>query len=93
MAIFAQQPPAICGLVPSCHGHWVSCSVVLGWAAVIRGAFGAGSGFRVGWCTAWGSLISVFRGFFASIGGAFVLAWGLGVGLSFLGFKHLRDLF
>ena len=68
--------------------------MVLDWAAVIRGVFGAGSGFRVGWCTAGGrGLISVFQGFFASIGGAFILAWGLGVGLSFLGFKQLRDLF
>ena len=31
-------------------------------------------------------LISVFQGFSASIGGAFILAWGLGAGLLFYGF-------
>ena len=58
--------------------------------AVARGVFGAGSGFRVGWrAVAGGGLVSVFRGFSTSVGGAFILAvgggGGLGAGLSFYG--------
>ena len=55
-------------------------------AAVARGVSGAGSGFGVGWRTAGGEgLVSVFQGFSASAGGAFILAGGLGAGLSFYG--------
>ena len=50
------------------------------------GVSGAGCGFRVGWRAAggWG-LISIFRGFSSSVGGACILAGGLGAGLSFYG--------
>ena len=40
-----------------------------------------GGALRVGG----GGFISIFRGFFASVGGVFVLAGGLGAGLSFYG--------
>ena len=44
------------------------------------------SGFRVGWRAAGGGgLIAVSHGFSAGIGGAFILARGLGAGLSFHG--------
>ena len=54
-------------------------------ATIIHRVFGTNSSFRVGWCTPWGGFISIFRGFFASVGGVFVLAGGLGAGLSFYG--------
>ena len=57
----------------------------MGGRAVIRGIFVAGSGFRVGGRTAGGGLISVFQGFFASIGEIFILAGRLGARLSFYG--------
>ena len=54
--------------------------------AVARGVFGAGSGSRVGWRAAWGGWgVSIFRGFSASVGGAFISVGGLGAGLSFRG--------
>ena len=48
-----------------------------------RGVFGAGFGFRVGWCAAAGR--GGGRGGSASIGEAFIFAGGLGAGLSFHG--------
>ena len=47
--------------------------------------FGAGTSFRVGWRIAWGGLIAIFQGVFATIGGIFNLAGGLGAGLSSYG--------
>ena len=48
--------------------------------------FGTGCGFRVGWRTGGGGVISVFHGFSGSVGGACVLVvGGLGAGLSFYG--------
>ena len=47
-----------------------------GLPTVARGIFGAGAGFRVGWRT--GGALS-----FCSVGGAFIVAGGLGAGLSF----------
>ena len=61
--------------------------------AVARGVFGAGSGFRVGWRTVGEGFVSVFWEFFASISGAFILAGGLGTGLSFYGFWTLSCYF
>ena len=52
-----------------------------------RRVSGVGSGFRVGWRTAGGGgggVISVFQGFFASIGGIFGLV-GMVAGLLFYG--------
>ena len=51
----------------------------------LPGVSRAGCGFRVGWRTAGGGLISIFRGFSSSVGGACILAGGLGAGLSFYG--------
>ena len=60
----------------------------LAWSGVGLGAFGDSRGI---WGWLWfscgvvqfgvGGLISVFRGFFASIGGVFILAGGLGAGI------------
>ena len=52
-----------------------------------RGVFEISSSFRVGWRTAGegGGLISCFGEVSACIGGAFILAGGLGAGLSFYG--------
>ena len=51
--------------------------------------FGTGSSFRGGQGTAAGGggrgLTAVFRDFFASASEIFILAWGLGAGLSFYG--------
>ena len=55
------------------------------WPAVIRGVFGDGSAFRVGWTIAGGALISVFRGVFAVVGGVVAFGGGLGAGLSLCG--------
>ena len=52
--------------------------------------FGASSTFRVEWRTAGKGLITVFRDFFSTIGGAFILAGGLGAGLSFCGSAEFR---
>ena len=41
----------------------------------VSGRYLHGCGFRVGWCTAG---VSVFCGFFASVGGIFLSAGGLG---------------
>ena len=48
-----------------------------------HGVFETGSSFGVGLRTAVGVGSLVFRGFPAGIGGAFVLAGGLGAGLPF----------
>ena len=48
----------------------------------LAGLFGAGCGIRVGWRSAEGSLVSVFQGFFASIGKILSLAGGLGARLA-----------
>ena len=48
-----------------------------------RGIFGASSGFCVELCAA--GKVSVFQEFPASIDEAFILAGGLGTGLSFYG--------
>ena len=37
-------------------------------------------------------LISVFQGFFASVGEIFILAGGLGAGLSFYGLRHFPNI-
>ena len=44
--------------------------------------FGAGSGFLGGWLAAGGGVFANFRDFFAGVGGDFILAGGLGTGLS-----------
>ena len=56
----------------------------LGGSAVGCGILGAGSGFRVGWRAA-GGWVAIFRDFCASASEAFILAVGLGAGLSFYG--------
>ena len=48
------------------------------WGGGISGYCVHDCGFRFGWCTTRGGLISVFYGFFASIGGIFLLAGELG---------------
>ena len=63
-------------------GAWL-CVGVLGLAAVVHGIFGAGSSIRGG--GGGGGLNCGFQGFFASIGEIFILAGGLGTGLSFYG--------
>ena len=55
------------------------CGLWLGFmAAGARGVFGAGTGFRVGWRT--GGALG-----FCRVSGAFIVAGGLGAGLSFYG--------
>ena len=49
--------------------------------------------FSWGWRTVGEGFVSVFWEFFASIGGAFILAGGLGTGLSFYGFWTLSCYF
>ena len=52
-------------------------------AAAGRGVFGAGCGLRVGWrAVVGGGLVSVFQGFFASIGKILNLAGRLGTGVA-----------
>ena len=53
--------------------------------AIGHRVFGAGSSFRGGWCAAGGGLIAVFRGFFASVGGVFILAGRMVTRLLFWG--------
>ena len=36
--------------------------------------------------------VSVFHEFSASVSGAFILAGGLGAGVSFMGFRHFPDI-
>ena len=57
------------------------------WATIARGIFGAGSGFRVGWGTAWagGGLVSVFLQFFCWYWRNFYFGGWNGAGLSFYG--------
>ena len=54
-------------------------------SAVARGIFGAGSSFGCGVAQGGKSFISVFQEFSSIIGKAFILAGGLGAGLSFYG--------
>ena len=65
------------------------------WATIARGIFGAGSGFRVGWGTAGaggeGWFLS-FCGFFAGIGGIFILVGGMALGYHSMGFRHFPDV-
>ena len=87
-------------LIWLCRIQWL-CSLLkmfvwkrsLSWdllPTVVRWVFGAGSGFGVGWRTGGGGL---FRGFFCSVGGTFILVGGLGTGLSFNGVLRLAWYF
>ena len=61
--------------------------------AVIRGVFGNGSAFRVGWTTAGGGgggLISAFQGFFAGVGGVVALVGGWVLGCRCVGLCGLE---
>ena len=50
-------------------------------AAVLAGVFWAACCFSVGWRHAGRGSISIFREFFASVGGILILGAGLGAGL------------
>ena len=57
---------------------------------MLHGVSETSSGFRVGWHGR--SLISSFKEFSASIDKAFILAGGLGVGLSFREFREFPEI-
>ena len=65
-------------------------SAYLDWSAVARGVSGAGSGFRVEWCTAGGIQFLFFGSFLLVLAElSFLGGGGLGAGLSFYG-KHRK---
>ena len=66
-------------------GSWISNHIFLGFSGASAGGgvsiLGCGA-----WCGARRGLVSVFREFSTSFGGAFILAGVLVAGLSFMGF-------
>ena len=65
--------------------HFFVFSKDMAVSTISYAVFRAGSSFRVGWRTAGGVPVAIFRDFFATIGEGFILAGALGAGLLFCG--------